>query len=55
MIIGDQVICISPINGLIKNQTYTVTDTVVAFGEVYVRLEGIDNLVRVSRFKEIEK
>ena len=52
---GDRVICISPINGLVKGQTYIVIDSVIAIGEEYVRLEGIENLVRVSRFKVVEK
>jgi len=52
---GTKLICVSPINELVKGSTYTVTDTVVAFGEMYVRLEGIENLVRANRFKEIEK
>ena len=52
---GTRVICVSPINGLVKGQTYIVIDSVIAFGEEYVRLDGIENLVRVSRFKVVKE
>ena len=51
---GTRVICVSPINGLVKWQEYTVIDSVIAIGEEYVRLDGIENLVRVSRFKVVK-
>lgn len=47
---GTQLICISPNNGLVKGNTYTVVDSVIAFGIEYVQLEGIENLVRANRF-----
>lgn len=51
---GTKLICISPINGLVKWNEYTVIDSVIAIGEEYVRLEGVENLVRVGRFKVVK-